>query len=218
MNATTYQLTSVTPLAAVVAKGVAVSPVTASVEPELALSGATKTGTKARGHEPADTAILAKAFRCSRAARRDERNGFPCTAAMEWRHAAELFAPNPRAVEYCWREWERIMHLPRRLAGPASVSPPGRNVIDSQKASVTRRNVARHHVDAMLAACGRVISKARLCDRIRRGVRLGKETAMAIVIVYYVPEKFRKQSEKWIPPEQRGKIIPFPALEQKKSA
>ena len=35
-------------------------------------------------------------------------------------------------------------------------------------------------------------------------------TAMAIVIEYYVPETFRKQSGKWIPPEQRGKIIPFP--------
>jgi hypothetical protein len=38
---------------------------------------------------------------------------------------------------------------------------------------------------------------------------------MAIVIDYYVPEKFRKQSEKWIPLEQRGKIIPFPTPERK---
>jgi len=38
---------------------------------------------------------------------------------------------------------------------------------------------------------------------------------MAKVIEYYVPEKFRKQSGKRIPPEQRGKIIPFPAPEKK---
>jgi hypothetical protein len=61
---------------------------------------------------------LTKAFHCTRAAKREERNGFKYTAAMEWRKAAELFAPNKRAVEYCWREWERIMGLPRQLAGP----------------------------------------------------------------------------------------------------
>ena len=169
----------------------------------------------AKGLEPADRAILAEAFHYSRAARRDERNGFPFTAAMEWRHAAELFAPNQRAVEHCWREWERIMDLPRRLAGPASVSPHGRNVIDSQKESVTRRNVARRHVDAVLAACSRVIDKARL--RVRSHlprVRLREVTAMATVIEYYVPAKFRKRTRKWSPPEQRGKIVPFPAPEK----
>jgi hypothetical protein len=64
---------------------------------------------------------LAKAFHCRRDAQREERNGFKYTAAMKWRSAAELFAPDMRAVEYCWREWERIMQLPRRLAGPACV-------------------------------------------------------------------------------------------------
>jgi hypothetical protein len=39
--------------------------------------------------------------------------------------------------------------------------------------------------------------------------------AMATVIEFYVPEKFRKQSEKWTPPEHRGKIIPFHATEKK---
>jgi hypothetical protein len=39
-------------------------------------------------------------------------------------------------------------------------------------------------------------------------------TAMEIVIEYYVPEKFRKRSGKWILPEQRGKI-PFPVPEKK---
>jgi len=34
--------------------------------------------------------------------------------------------------------------------------------------------------------------------------------AMAQRIEFYVPEKFRRQSGQWIPPEQRGKIIPFP--------
>jgi hypothetical protein len=40
-------------------------------------------------------------------------------------------------------------------------------------------------------------------------------TAMAIVIEYYIPEKFRTQSGTWIPPEQRGKIIQFSAAKKK---
>jgi hypothetical protein len=39
--------------------------------------------------------------------------------------------------------------------------------------------------------------------------------AMAKVIEFYVPQQFRKRSGKWIPPEQRGRIIPFPAPEKK---
>jgi hypothetical protein len=58
----------------------------------------------------------AKAFHYGRAALRDERNGFPYTAALEWHKAAELVASKTRAAEYCWLQWERIMHLPRRLA------------------------------------------------------------------------------------------------------
>lgn len=65
-------------------------------------------------------AVLAKALHYGRAAHRDEDAGFPCTAAIEWRHAAELFDPNTLAAEYCWRQWERIMQLPRRLADPIS--------------------------------------------------------------------------------------------------
>jgi hypothetical protein len=38
---------------------------------------------------------------------------------------------------------------------------------------------------------------------------------MAKVIEFYVPERFQKQSGKWNPPEQCGKIIPFPAPEKK---
>lgn len=63
--------------------------------------------------------VVAKAVHYVCAAQKDERNGFPHTAAMEWRHAAELFASNTLAAEYCWQQWERILHLPRWLAGPS---------------------------------------------------------------------------------------------------
>jgi hypothetical protein len=58
------------------------------------------------------------AVRYCLAAERDEKNGFPLTAAMEWRKAAELLTLVPLAADRCWRKWERIMRLPRRLAGP----------------------------------------------------------------------------------------------------
>jgi len=64
----------------------------------------------------------AKAIRYVCAAHRDECNGFRYTAANEWRRAADLFALNTPAVEYCWRQWERIMNLPRRLAVPINDS------------------------------------------------------------------------------------------------
>jgi hypothetical protein len=32
---------------------------------------------------------------------------------------------------------------------------------------------------------------------------------MAKIIEYYVPSNFRKKATKWVPPEQRGKLIPF---------
>jgi hypothetical protein len=41
-------------------------------------------------------------------------------------------------------------------------------------------------------------------------------TAVAEVIEYYIPERFKK-SAKWIPSDRRGKVIEFP-LPQKKSA
>lgn len=62
--------------------------------------------------------LPARAVHYGCSAERDERSGFPNTAAMEWRSAAELLPANSRAAEYCWRRWERVMHLPRRLAGP----------------------------------------------------------------------------------------------------
>jgi hypothetical protein len=65
------------------------------------------------------------ALRYRRAAQRDENNGFPFAAAMEWREAAELSSwITPLANGY-WREWERIMHLPRRLSEPIGVAPVG---------------------------------------------------------------------------------------------
>jgi hypothetical protein len=66
--------------------------------------------------------VLAKALHYGRVARRDESNGFPCTAALEWRHAAELFVSGSLAAEHCWGQWERIMHLPRQLARPIGSS------------------------------------------------------------------------------------------------
>jgi hypothetical protein len=61
--------------------------------------------------------MMAAGAYCS-AAESDERRGFPYTAAMEWRQAAELLAGVPAMAEQCWREWERLMRLPRRLAAP----------------------------------------------------------------------------------------------------
>jgi len=56
-------------------------------------------------------------------ARRDERNGFPFSAAMEWREAAGLCASISLLADFCWREWERIMRLPRQMAIPIGVAP-----------------------------------------------------------------------------------------------
>jgi hypothetical protein len=62
------------------------------------------------------------ALRYRRAAQRDESHGFSFTAAMEWRRAAELSSwITPLANRY-WREWERIMHLSRRLAMPIGIA------------------------------------------------------------------------------------------------
>jgi len=40
---------------------------------------------------------------------------------------------------------------------------------------------------------------------------------MSTIIKFYVPTRFRKKPTKWIPPEQRGRVIPF-GLPQKKTA
>jgi len=49
---------------------------------------------------------------------------------------------------------------------------------------------------------------------IKRG--RGMVTAMAKVIEYYIPERFRKTA-RWVPSDERGKVIEFP-VPQKKSA
>ena len=51
-------------------------------------------------------------------------------------------------------------------------------------------------------------SSARRSHPLR--VRMGMVMTMAKVIEFYTPNKFRKQSGKWMSPAQRGKIIPFP--------
>ena len=57
------------------------------------------------------------------AAQRDEKNGFPLTAAMEWHKAADLFVPIDPVADLCWRRWERIVQLPRQMAAPISDQP-----------------------------------------------------------------------------------------------
>jgi hypothetical protein len=51
------------------------------------------------------------------------------------------------------------------------------------------------------------------------GVRLPgrRRTAVARVIEFYIPDRF-KRKVKWVPPDARGKVIPFPPLPEKKSA
>lgn len=62
------------------------------------------------------------ALRYRRAAQWDESHGYSFAAAMEWRRAAELsFWITPLANRY-WREWERVMHLSRRLAMPIGIA------------------------------------------------------------------------------------------------
>jgi hypothetical protein len=60
-----------------------------------------------------------------RAAEDDERNGSPFTAASEWHRAAHCFDSESVIADRCWREWERIMRIPRALAN---------SVIDPQEA------------------------------------------------------------------------------------
>lgn len=80
--------------------------------------------TKIGGWWMRNMVVLVRALHYGRAARRDERKGFPFTAAMEWHRAAELFLSGSFAAEYCWGQWERIVRLPRQLAGPVGSSRP----------------------------------------------------------------------------------------------
>jgi hypothetical protein len=71
---------------------------------------------------------------------------------MEWRKAAELFAPNTRAAEYSWRKWERIMHLPRRLAEPVNDSQQAAFPLPPASASRSEMAPALSHVSFADAA------------------------------------------------------------------
>lgn len=72
-------------------------------------------------------------------------------------------------------------------------------------------------MDAMLCTMWAATQESKAMRSHLLRMRLGMVTPMAIVIEFYVPERFRQQSGKWMSPEQRGKVIPFPAP-QKKSA
>jgi hypothetical protein len=119
MNGTKHNSASIETLPQIIATGPALLGCF-SAGGKLERPDANKLGTKAKDIGQSLLAVLVKAFHCRRAPGRDECDGLRYTAAMEWRNAVELFAPNTRAVEYCWRQWEGIMHLPRRLAGPFS--------------------------------------------------------------------------------------------------
>ncbi len=95
-----------------------------------------------------NVAGVAKAVHYVRAAQRDEHNGFRYTAAMEWQFAAGLFGSNTLAAEYSWRQWERIMHLPRGLAGPISDSRP---VLPQQPTSVAHSRMEPSNEELFLA-------------------------------------------------------------------
>ena len=58
------------------------------------------------------------AMRYCLAAQWNERNGSPFAAALQWRKAAEVVGAVAPMADWCWIEWERIMQLPRHLAGP----------------------------------------------------------------------------------------------------
>jgi hypothetical protein len=87
----------------------------------------------------------------------------------------------------------------------------------SYQVNVTQRNLGDHHVDAMLCSMYASTKQSQARRSHSLPVRLGVVTVMKNVIECYVPEHFRRPSERWIAPEQHGKIISFPTP-QKKSA
>jgi hypothetical protein len=70
-------------------------------------------------------------------------------------------------------------------------------------------------VDAMLCGMQTGTSEGQAVRSDLLRVQLGMVKAMAKLIEFYVPEKFRKPIGKWSPPDQCGKIIPFPTPEKK---
>ena len=99
-------------------------------------------------HCLASVAIFGKALHYACAARREERAGFSYAAAFEWRKTAELLSGTP-AADYAWRQWERIMQLPRRLAAPIGDS---RTVAARNEASPSARSLNVPKEDQFLFA------------------------------------------------------------------
>ena len=50
------------------------------------------------------------------------------------------------------------------------------------------------------------------------GARFAREVTMARLIPFYVPQNFKPPKQRWLPLEQRGKIIEFQTAVIKKSA
>jgi hypothetical protein len=71
-------------------------------------------------------------------------------------------------------------------------------------------------VDAVLCDVQASANENQACRICSLQMRVGVVTDVAKIIEYYVPERFRKKTG-WTPPDQRGKVIPFP-VPQKKSA
>lgn len=86
---------------------------------------------------------LAHAMKYCRAAQTEEKNGFAFTAAVEWQKAAELLAPFPSLADHSWRQWERIMRLPRQLADP---------IAETQAINTQRSNLSGVELDAVRQA------------------------------------------------------------------
>ena len=96
-------------------------------------------------------AVRSSALHYMCAAKHDEDSGFPYTAAMEWRNAAELFSLQVLG-EYCWRQWERIMHLPRRLAEPIDISQVGAVPLKPISAALPGMAALRNDISSVIAA------------------------------------------------------------------
>jgi hypothetical protein len=85
----------------------------------------------------ADLSRFWTAARRRHMARRELRQGYRFTAAMQWRLAAEMLYEEPSLRERCWHEWELIMDLPRRWARPV-----GSEVVNGAAVSVKRQAAA----------------------------------------------------------------------------
>lgn len=69
-------------------------------------------------------------------------------------------------------------------------------------------------MDAVLWSVQTVTEESQAGRAYSLRVRVGVVTTLAVVIEYYVPQRFRKQSKKWISRALSRRIIPFPAVEK----